>query len=67
MNSGAVRLTIEGGVATIVIDRPDARNAMTLAMYDELSRACETIAAAKGLRAAVLGHERAEVAPPVDE
>jgi enoyl-CoA hydratase len=40
-------------VATIVFNRPGMRNALTLAMYDELSAACERIAATPGLRAAV--------------
>jgi enoyl-CoA hydratase len=40
-------------VATVLFDRPAARNAMTFAMYDELSHACRTIAATPGLRAAV--------------
>jgi enoyl-CoA hydratase/carnithine racemase len=30
---GQVRLAIDGGVATIVFDRPAARNAMTWSMY----------------------------------
>ena len=53
MSGGEVRLTIEGPVATIVFDRPRMRNALSLAMYDELSAACGRIAATGGLRAAV--------------
>jgi enoyl-CoA hydratase len=53
MSAGSVRLSIEGAVATVLFDRPAARNAMTFAMYDELSEACRTIAATPGLRAAV--------------
>jgi enoyl-CoA hydratase/carnithine racemase len=52
MSAGAVRLTIDGPVATVSFDRPEARNALSLAMYDELSAACARIAATPGLRAA---------------
>ena len=54
MSAGSVRLAIDGPIATIVFDRPGMRNAMSLAMYDELSVACKRLAAAPGLRAAVL-------------
>jgi enoyl-CoA hydratase/carnithine racemase len=53
LSAPAVRLTIDGPVATVVFDRPQMRNAMSLAMYDELSVACGRIAATPGLRAAV--------------
>jgi enoyl-CoA hydratase len=53
LSAPAVRLTIDGPVATVVFDRPQMRNAMSLAMYDELSIACGWIAATPGLRAAV--------------
>jgi enoyl-CoA hydratase len=53
LSAGSVRLSINGRVATIVFDRPGMRNALTLAMYDELSAACERVAATPGLRAAV--------------
>ena len=53
MSAPAVRLTIDGPVATVVFDRPQMRNAMSLAMYDDLSVACGRIAATPGLRAAV--------------
>ncbi len=53
MTAGGVRLTVDGAVATVVFDRPQMRNAMSLAMYDELSAACGRIAATPGLRAAV--------------
>ena len=63
MSAGSVKLTIEGPVATIVFDRPGMRNALTLAMYDELSAACGRIASTPGLRAAVFrGANRAFVA-----
>ena len=53
MSAGSVRLTIDGAVATIVFDHPGMRNALSLAMYDELSVACGRIASTPGLRAAV--------------
>lgn len=40
MNDGAVHLRIEGPVASVVFDRPEARNAMTWAMYEALERIC---------------------------
>jgi enoyl-CoA hydratase len=53
LSAGSVRLTIDGAVATIVFDHPGMRNALSLAMYDELSVACGRIASTPGLRAAV--------------
>ena len=53
MSAGTVRLTIDAAVATIVFDHPGMRNALSLAMYDELSVACGQIASTPGLRAAV--------------
>ncbi|MEH3087751.1 MAG: enoyl-CoA hydratase [Xylophilus ampelinus] len=40
---GRVRLRIAGPVATLVFDRPAARNAMTWAMYEELAAHCRTL------------------------
>ena len=37
---GHVRLSIHGRVAAVVFDRPQARNAMTWAMYTQLSQVC---------------------------
>ena len=53
MSAGTVRLTIDGPVATIVFDRPGMRNALSLAMYDELSAACDRVVSTRGLRATV--------------
>lgn len=53
MSAGSVKLTIDGAVATITFDRPGMRNALSLAMYDELSAACGRIASTPELRAAV--------------
>jgi len=43
MSEGAVRLTIEGPIASVVFDRPEARNAMTWAMYQQLGAICEQL------------------------
>ncbi|MBX3658062.1 MAG: enoyl-CoA hydratase/isomerase family protein [Ramlibacter sp.] len=40
MSEGAVHLRIEGSVASVVFDRPEARNAMTWAMYERLQDIC---------------------------
>ena len=53
MSDGGVRLMIDEAVATVVFDRPKMRNALSMAMYDELSAACGRIVAAPELRAAV--------------
>jgi enoyl-CoA hydratase len=41
---GQVHLTVKDGVAAIVIDRPQARNAMTWTMYEQLAAICKAIA-----------------------
>lgn len=51
---GATRLAIAGKVATITFDRPQARNAMTWRMYQELAQACATVAADPSVRVCVL-------------
>lgn len=48
--NGKVHLTIEDGVAAILIDRPQARNAMTWTMYEELGAICTRIAADPSIR-----------------
>jgi enoyl-CoA hydratase len=53
VSDGGVRLMIDEAVATVVFDRPKMRNALSMAMYDELSAACGRIVAAPELRAAV--------------
>jgi enoyl-CoA hydratase len=53
MPDGAVRLSTAGPVATVVFDRPAARNAMTWAMYDELVAICESLARDKTARVVV--------------
>jgi enoyl-CoA hydratase len=50
MSDGAVTLSIDGKVASVVFDRPAARNAMTWAMYEQLGAICERLAAEPGVR-----------------
>jgi enoyl-CoA hydratase len=52
MSNGRVHLSIREGVASILIDRPEARNAMTWSMYDELAQICEKIAGDPDIRVA---------------
>ena len=42
-NSGTVHLSINAGVASVVFDRPQARNAMTWAMYEQLDGICRDL------------------------
>ena len=43
MSDGTVHLNIRAGVASVVFDRPAARNAMTWAMYERLNQICEQL------------------------
>jgi enoyl-CoA hydratase len=52
--NGKVHLNIEDGVAAILIDRPQARNAMTWAMYEQLGAICTRIAADPTIRVATI-------------
>ena len=54
MNDGEVRLVRDGAVATILFDRPQARNAMTWRMYEGLAVACEQLSSDAGVRMTVL-------------
>ena len=54
MTDGEVRLVRNGRVATILFDRPQARNAMTWHMYEGLAAACEQLRADTDIRVAVL-------------
>jgi enoyl-CoA hydratase len=47
---GSVLLTISAGVASVVFDRPAARNAMTWAMYEQLNEICEQLTADTSVR-----------------
>lgn len=52
MNKGRVQLTVRNGIAAILIDRPEARNAMTWAMYEELGRICDELSGRADVRVA---------------
>ncbi len=52
MSAGQVRLVIDGAVATVTFDRPEARNAMTWSMYEQLGQACAAITASSEIRVA---------------
>lgn len=54
MNDGEVRVVRDGAVATILFDRPQARNAMTWPMYEGLAAACAELSADDGVRVTVL-------------
>ncbi len=53
MSDGAVHFSIADGIASVVFDRPDARNAMTMAMYDQLAAACGAITSDPEVRVAI--------------
>lgn len=50
MSDGTVDLSIEGGVASVTFNRPEARNAMTWAMYEQLQAICEQLRADASVR-----------------
>jgi enoyl-CoA hydratase len=49
-----VHTKLDGPVATATINRPEARNAMTMAMYDALAEFCARVDDAPGVRVAVV-------------
>ncbi len=53
MTDGEVHYTREGEIATVIFDRPAARNAMTWKMYEQLGEICIRIRNDEGLRVAV--------------
>ena len=50
MSGGTVHLSISAGVASVVFDRPAARNAMTWAMYERLNQICEQLTSDTSVR-----------------
>jgi enoyl-CoA hydratase len=54
MSDGAVRLSIDGAVASIVFDRTAARNAMTWTMYGQLGEICDRLRNEPAVRVACL-------------
>lgn len=60
MSAGSVRLGTKGAVATITFDRPEARNAMTWAMYQQFATIVSDLQKPGDIRVVVLqgaGHE----------
>jgi enoyl-CoA hydratase len=53
MSDGDVHYSRDGAVATVVFDRPAARNAMTWTMYEALGEICARIRHEAGVRVAV--------------
>ena len=54
MNYTLIDLQIDGGIATLTLNRPDKRNAISDALRTELIDGLERVAADKGIRALVL-------------
>lgn len=54
MDYSLIQLQVEGGIATLTLNRPDKRNAMSDAMRSEFIDALERVAADKAVRALVL-------------
>lgn len=50
---GTTRLRIDAGMATVLFDRPTARNAMTWAMYQQLGRICTQLRADVSIKVVV--------------
>lgn len=50
MSAGSVQLRMEGGIASVLFDRPEARNAMTWAMYARLGEICDQLRTDTSLR-----------------
>ena len=51
---GRVHLSVRDGVASILIDRPQARNAMTWSMYDDLAAICVRLGSDASIRVATI-------------
>ena len=48
--TGDVHLKFEAGIASVTFDRPEARNAMTWAMYERLREICEQLREDRSVR-----------------
>ena len=53
MSEGTVHLNIEGRIASVLFDRPQARNAMTWAMYEQLGHICTQLQTNPGIRVVI--------------
>ena len=54
MTTGTVQLKIQGAIASVVFDRPAARNAMTWSMYQQLGEICDRLRSEAGVRVVCL-------------
>ncbi|HKB09384.1 MAG TPA: enoyl-CoA hydratase/isomerase family protein [Vicinamibacterales bacterium] len=54
MAEGTTTLSVEGALAILTFNRPEARNAMTWAMYEALVEACEHVDRDEAIRVLVL-------------
>jgi enoyl-CoA hydratase len=52
VSNGQVHLSVQDGIASVLIDRPEARNAMTWSMYEELANICAKISQDPSIRVA---------------
>jgi enoyl-CoA hydratase len=50
VSEGAVHLAVDGGIASVTFARPEARNAMTWAMYERLRAICEQLREDRSVR-----------------
>jgi hypothetical protein len=64
MSDGAVHLHTEAGVASVLFDRPQARNAMTWAMYEQLMAICRQLQPLHRSRPSAQGRKAARTAWP---
>ena len=46
--------TVEDGIARLTFNRPQARNALTFAMYEQMAAICETVNADRSIKAMIL-------------
>jgi enoyl-CoA hydratase len=54
MNEGSVHLNVTAGVAAVLFDRPQARNAMTWAMYEQFRAICRELPTRSDVRVVTL-------------
>src|SRR5512133_2485766 len=52
--TGDLLCSIEDGIARITFNRPQARNALTFAMYEQMAAICETVNADRSIKAMIL-------------
>src|SRR5258708_37250665 len=45
---------VEAGIARLTFNRPQARNALTFAMYEQMAAICETVNADRSIKAMIL-------------